>query len=307
MFTNPYQTTALRAVVIKPLLSQLQAAASRRELVQVLNDQGEPILGLYEVPAVLTDVKPFNHPVAFESFGKAYTVIDTRAFVRSTTEGKRVIQSPFEYTMAVLRGALTLGWAQRGSGDFLAMLGDLPARVFVNTVSRAIKRRMGISDADEVRLRVVTAFYYYSLFHDAGKLDETMVTNEAKRVIRITAAPPQQVYVIIEQLESGLGGLEDYAHAITKVIDNPRTEHLSGALILTMLGGLWFGAAAKEIVAVSLEFPPYFVAMCYLAAAQRGLNKIEIGKEVILQGQRNGVGDAFVRGVQGYINYLSED
>lgn len=307
MFTNPYQTTTLRALVIKTHLTQLMAAAARRELVPVSNDAGTVIPGLYEVPASLTDVKPFSHPIAFESFGTKFTVIDTRAFVRYDTTGKRIVQSTFEYAMAVLRGALTMGWAEKGSGDFLAMFGDLPAKVFTNTISRAIKRRIGISDADEVRMRVVTAFYYYSLFSPSHVLDEHAITTEAKRLIRITSAPPQLVYAILEELRDTPDCLEAFAADLVQVINNPRMEHVSAGLITTMLGGLWFGAAAREIVSASLEFPPYFIAMCYLAATQRGLNKIEIGKEVITLGQRNGVGDAFARGVQSYINHLSED
>ena len=308
MFTYPYQTTALVGTydrAIQKVISQLMRAASNQELLPVTDRAGEPIKGLYEVPGLLKDIAPFNHPVAFESFGRHYVVIDTRPFHRYTPVGERVISNQAEYNMAVVRGELTMGWANSGSGAFLTF-GDVPARVFTNVVTSAIVRRLGLSAPEYQTLAIVTAFYYYSLFTDITDIDESELITMAARIHRITRIDPNKIMSILSGYKT-LKNLQDFCDAAKAILQSPRLDNFNPLILITMMGGVWYGAAAKEIVAVSMEYPPYFMAMCYIASVDRGYNKSYLGKEVLMAGQKNNAGKDFVRAIENYIEDITHE
>ena len=302
MINNPYQTTALSGVVIKPVTEQLKVAAAEKTLLPVSLENGQNIPGLFEVNPRDKDIKPFNHPIQFESFGQTYTVIDTRAFVGVDKAGEARVTNPTEYRMAVVRGALAVGWAQ-GDREALLSMGDLPAKVFASLLTRMISTRLGLSPGDVQRLTAFNAIYYYSLFgvDDDGEASLVRMSRRVQRVIQID---PRVVVEILDH-KLKLTDLASYCAGLKKVIQSPRLEALNPGLLLSMIGGIWFGQAAREIVNASFEYPPYFVAMCYIAATERGLNKMYLGKEVQEIGRRAGLADAFTRSINNYIEDMS--
>lgn len=300
MFNNPYETTVLSAVPIKAIVEQLKVAAAHKLLEPVELANGNVIPGLYSVPATEKDIKPFNHPITFESFGVHYTVIDTRPFQSIDRVGGVRTTNPTEYNLAVIRGALTRYWSADRAEDFLTM-GDLPAKVFTNLISQTIIRRFGLSGADAQRLIAVSALYYFSLFRDlpVGD-DESAKIRMVRRLSRVTPLDPKVISDVVD-LNLKLGNLNAFCDAVRMAVPSPRLEQFNPGLFAGMIGGMWFGAAAREIVIASFEYPPYFIALCYIAATERGLNRPYLGKEVQEVGKRNGLGDAFVKGVANFL------
>ena len=292
MFVNPYSTTALAPQTPKGIVPELQAAMARRELLAV---EGHP--RILEVPVALRDIKPFFHPMIVESFGQDYVIIDTRSMVRESRSGERVVQNPGDYSNMVVRARLTYLWSVVGTVAGFTQVGDIPARTFTRVITDAIARRLGMQPADFLSLQIATAFYYYSLFRQPGPVSESDLLTVCNQITRITRIPAN---LILPKLEGAqwLNDVSEYCQFVKRILGNSRAENLNPSLLYTMLGGMWFGVDAPNVVRAALEFPPYWVAVCYTAAVDRSYNKSLIGKEIHTANQRNNVLGLFSRAVE---------
>lgn len=281
MFEYPYSTTALAAFAPKGLIPQLQAAIARRELPEV-----DEHASIREVPSTLKDIKPFHHPVVFESFGRHYVVVDTRAVVRYTSDGTRVVQNAADYNAIIARARLTYMWSVQVAVEPFKQLGDVPARTFTRILTEALSKRLGMSPAEYLKISVVSAYYYFGLFMSADELKNPDTLSMVNRIQRLTRIQPQAIMEILDGAAPP-SNITEYSTLLQKTLGTLRGEKISPAFIYTILGGFWFGADARGVVAAALEFPPYFIGMCYTAAVDRSFNKTLLGKEVLTFNNRD--------------------
>ncbi|MDH2154292.1 hypothetical protein [Stenotrophomonas sp. GD03657] len=304
MFLNPYTTTALGAIPTKAIVDQLKVLAAQKSLLSVSVGDGDPIPGLYQIDPSDKETKPFSHPIVFESFGKLYTVIDARPFCRTNRDGGVVITSQTDYKLACLRGALSMGWARGDAHEFLNFA-DVPARVFTNLIASMLNRRFGLGPGESLRTMIVAGIYFYSLFEaDTGPLSEATKVRMMRRLTKISPFDPRVVGEILD-MDLPLKTLQGFCESLQQAVPTPRLQSLNAGLLATMLGGMWFGAAAREIAFAAFEYPPYMYALCYMGGIDRGLNKTYIGAEVQNVGRKAGVVESFVRSVNHYVEDLT--
>jgi hypothetical protein len=63
--------------------------------------------------------------------------------------------------------------------------------------------------------------------------------------------------------------------------------------LFTVLGGTWFGANAKELVAVALEHPPTWISILLAAFTERSFRNSQLGK-LAERGSNKKTGEDFV-------------
>ena len=267
MFKYPYETTPCSSYQLKEIVSSLQRAIVNGELGTAKTLKNVPVEGLREVPPYSKAIQPFSHPISFDHLGKQEFVIDTRPFTTATRDLEVKISNATEYQFMVLRGRLTMSWVKDGPQAFLNM-GDLPARVFTRLLSEGIVRRMGLTPMDQMSLAIVTAYYFFCQFAPEDK-EQGQVLRTAARIARITAAPVDKVLATIEELPY-LNNVVEYCNILEQVVGTPRLNKFSAGMLYSIVGGSWFGAASREVVAVALEYPPYLYAMLYMALNDRG-------------------------------------
>lgn len=292
MIRYPYSTTALAPQAPKTAIPLLQASIARRDLVALENQPN-----ILEVPVEIRDIKPFFHPITVEAFGGEKLVIDTRSMVRLNRAGERVIQNPNDYANMLVRARLTYLWSTAPDTTVFGQVGDIPARTFTRVITDAISRRLGMPPADFLTLQIVTAFFWYSLFQGDGALSESELISVSNRISRITRIPPNQILQRLEGV-SWATNVSAYCDLVRTAIGNGRVDSLNPAMLFTMLGGMWFGVDAANVVRAALEYPPYWIAVCYTAAVDRSFNKSLIGKEVQTANQRNNALGLFAKAVE---------
>ena len=293
MFQYPYNTTALAPQEPKALIPLLQAAVARRELIQV---DGHP--SILEVPPTMKDIKPFFHPVVFESFGRHYVVIDTRPLVRLSNDGRRVVLNQGDYNNVVARARLTYMWSIQAAVASFQQLGDVPARTYTRVIAEAISHRLGMSAVDYIKLTVATAFFYYSQFEESGReVAESELLTLANKISRVTKIQAQVILPLLTGARY-LSNISEYCAFVQQILGNTRAESLNPPMLFTMLGGMWFGVDNQGTMRAALEYPPYFIAVCYTAATDRSFNKSKIGKEVQTYNQRNNALPLFAKAVE---------
>ena len=310
MFLLPYQTTPCAAYVLTGIVSALQHAAIDGQLVAAQTGKNVPIEGLFVVPPYVKSVAPFAHPLHIEVSGKPMLVIDARAFTREDRINDQLrIANPNEYEFLVLRGRLTHAWLNGYASD-LQSVGLIVPQVYTRLISEAIVRRLGLNPMDQQYLAVIVAYYYACLFTDENSLQENDVAKYAARISRITNINTVTVLQILDQLKGTdhelrvLTDITSLVEAIRTVGSSPRLEALNAGLLVQAVGGVWFGASAREIVAVGLEYPPNFIALIYMALTDRTFHGAPLTKLVEACNKRD-AGKDFVRNLANFLEMTS--
>lgn len=295
MLISPYATTACRGYRIDDLKKEIRRATmSGDNRHSILTPSGKNVISsIVGVTSDSPNIPLFTHPMPFlidptdttQLFD--YIAIDIRATTRIDRGGELKIINESEYEFQLMRGLL-MAVARLEGGNPLLSLGELPPIVFVNWLSQVITRRLGLTPAEQVKIKIVTMFYWQSLFHDVEK--DAFDEGEKRRVVTklnsMTQIPSTLSFEISDRAKP-MYSLENYTAGLVELIDTPRINSLTPGLLLSMLGGSWFGGNVKETVAVALEHPPTFLAMIHQALKERSYRKSQIGSLVYDNDKRN--------------------
>jgi hypothetical protein len=63
-----------------------------------------------------------------------------------------------------------------------------------------------------------------------------------------------------------------------EITDSVRLKDFNAGVLFTLLGNTWFGANAKEMIAVATEHPPTWIAMLLSAFTERTFKNSQIAK-----------------------------
>ncbi|QVD49099.1 hypothetical protein LUCX_29 [Xanthomonas phage vB_XciM_LucasX] len=308
MFSSPYQTTACSAYQhqVPAIQSALKRALIHDDLAPAESLKGTKFPGVYMVPPHAKEVPNFTMPIEFESPNGLAVAVDIRGLVKSTGESSFKIQAPAEYAGLVLRGALTLGWL-KGDQSTMRRFNDLAAKVFVRLLSESLVRRLGLSPYDQPAVVVVCGLFYYCNFID-GKQAVSKAEKDkiAVAVARLSRIAPNTVAEILEQELPPIQSLDSFCDALRAVLNNPRLENVNAAFIMTLMGGLWYGGNARQIMAVALEYPPVWLSLIYQAVDDRSFSGAGLTKMVDTE-NRNNAARAFSLDVAQYLEQLSDE
>jgi hypothetical protein len=309
MIDSAYQTTAASAAAAatKPIQMALKQAFIHGDLAPAKSLKGEIIEGVYIVPPYLKGVAPFTMPLEFETAHGEAIAVDARGFMRGNDADSLKVVQPGEYEGAVLQAALTRIWRRNGATE-MRRWNDLAAKVYIRLVSETLVRVLHLSAYDQQPLAVLTGYFYYTLFIGNQEIlrNEAITHEEREKIIvavsRITRVNPSKVEEIIREDLTRPYTLQDFAEMLKREIPTPRLEKLSDALIMQMLGGIWYGGNARQLVAVALEFPPAWLTMIFQAVNDRGFRGAGLTKMV----EDNNKQDAGARFTRDVLNALED-
>jgi hypothetical protein len=118
-------------------------------------------------------------------------------------------------------------------------------------------------------------------------------------IIRSGKIRPEVVYTIIDKL-GPIKDLSSFCDNISKIVENVRLEKINSAILLTILNNSWYGTNAKEIISVSLEHPPTWMALVYTALSEKTFKSSVIFKTAERLGKR-GVADQFIMSYSSFV------
>lgn len=286
MIISPYDTTACRAYDTKVIQSTLQVATVDDELLSDMETpSGRAIrANLKGVTTNSQSVPMFSHPMPFATgtlTKTTNTYLDLRGLVRVQRDGSYKVANATEYELLITRGLLTSHWVTSEDGPRdLSNLGDIAPQIYTRWLAQGITRRLGLSPQEQVKLTVVTTFFWYCLFMKDIALGDEIPENEKRRIVtklnNISQIPASLSFEIADQM-TYMGDMNAYVAKVKEVVDSPRLNNLSAGILISMLGGSWFGVNAREVTAVAIEYPPTFLAIIYLALKERGYRKSTLG------------------------------
>lgn len=291
MFNNPYETTACSGHPMQPTISALKQAYVTGELQPAKTLNGKVLQGIYTIPSYLKTIAPFYHPLPFEHQGQRIIVIDTRAYLRTAMNGDQVITQPTDYSFLLTRAALVAVWMNDGGPRDLLMIADLPARVLCDWLSKAMVRSFGLDPLMQQSITAITGYFFFCQFSDAVEHSEREKILIAGRLSRLTRVSVEEILRLIGPLKA-LKNMFDYVDAIKSQVPSSRLESLNPGILLHRIGGAWFGAAANEVAAIAIEYPPYLLAMVNTAVGDQSYRKTRLAETVQIY-DRNSAGSDF--------------
>lgn len=287
MFISPYETTACRNHRMDDI---------RRDVTHLfLENELRPYHGrVYLVGDEHTQLKPFAHPIVIDNpheRGQLIVVGDARSSSRVHRDtGELRGGSDFDFLKLRCR-LMDLMWVD-GQGTDLLNAGDFQVRVFARLMAENLGRRMNLSMETQVRVQVISAYYYVGLFYETLPDDEEFLVKMSKRISRSVGVPVPEVLSIVEDVPPMLS-TSDFTDTLAQHGNSVRLEKLKPGFLYTMLGGIWFGANNVETVAVAMEHPPTFAAMLQMTLVDRGYRKSILGQLIQRIDKRGELGEAF--------------
>lgn len=283
MIKHVYATLPCAGYQLDGITKAIKLAKIGGGVIPLELSDGTVINRCYLVTPASKEVPPFAHPIEIHEqlpngYNTFYTVSDARGFMRMDSLGKFKVTARNEYDFMVMRTYLQKLWVNDHPTDILNC-GSIQLSAFTRWVSESIAQRLGLEPVAQMRTTVIAGIYYLSLFKkDAEDIRENML-KMATQVSKATYVPVDKVLEITDVLEP-MTCLRDFCDQLAKQGQTIRLEKMNPALLYGILCGGWFGANAREVVAVALEHPPTWAALVYMALTDRSYRNCAIARYV---------------------------
>lgn len=285
MILSPYDTTACRAYNTRDIVKAIRLAIVDDEVYHSPETPSgrHTMAHLIGITPASQNVPVFSHPLVARERDDDNLIpnifLDLRGLVRTQRDGSQKITNATEYELLIIRGLLTSHWVNHGPHD-LSTLGDIAPQIYTRWLSQGITRRLGLSPQEQVKVTIVAAFYWYCHFMHDMKNGDAISENDKRRIVTklnsITQIPSSLSFEVADTM-TYMGDLASFVETLQRVVESPRLERMGVGLLISMLGGSWFGMNAREVTAVAIEYPPTFLAIIYVALKDRGYRKSILG------------------------------
>lgn len=220
-------------------------------------------------------VPSFNHPI--RNKWTRDISIDLRTYTSfDKVERKIMIKDLSLFKIDQIRSTFIHLTPELSAEEFLSF-SKLPAVIYATAIANMITMRNPL-EADALQnimalalMFYVNRFYPYSVWDD-----EDTARQMAKKYATALRINPS---VIIEFADKKipLNSLSDLAKAIGEHSNSLRLENITAGSLILMSRSLWYGPNAADMIAVGLDDPSTFMALCYAACEEFNYRKTKIG------------------------------
>lgn len=248
----------------------------------------------------------FSHPLLIESNTQKSLYCDFRTVLANRlnqANEKPIIKNKTEFDLIKARFALNLIWLA-APPTLLRDVSTVHGSMYAAWVSEGIANKFNLDPKERFYLAIIAAAFYYTLFLDKDKLDEEDKEKMQAFAIKYTKAPYNMISEVVEQITE-LNNITDFCNTTKAILQNPRIESLNAGLMVNILGGSWFGTNARENMAVALEHPPTWIALCFCALRDRTYRNSGISR-IGERYEKHKGGDLFIKGIVSLINNYSD-
>lgn len=267
MFKHSFDTAGGSAVFPSELPGKLLIAKAEGKLDPVSQFKG--LLALTQSTKETANIPFFRHPFAMDVQSEPLTFIDLRPYRNSLSQNaKGEVEFVNEGAAGILfrRAILEMNW-EKGAMDGFFFNIDVPLAIFSKWIGGLLKSKLTLNDAVGEKVQALVAFYYYCLHTEKNQFDTRQRQVFTVKISRILNIPYQRLESWFEPLDY-MANLEDLCVALAKYGNSLSLKRIDHRVIWGLVATSWFGGAdVRELLTVSLEYPPTFIAMIYAACA----------------------------------------
>ena len=257
----PLQTSMGSGLLHNDVNKDLLRALGSRDLDEMLHHEDEDNVKHISIVTKrygVDDIVVFNHPIHIEFRGNPYIISDLRPFTRVAENDKGwEISNNKEFDFTVIKSILTAKWYAEDRTDMGAE-GRLAGTVFAHMLANKISDHYGLHTGVKIDITIVAALYYSYLFKDS--IDEYRDISKVQDVYKHLELPVRNIERVIGAVESPTS-LATLVAAIKTASNTVKTTNLNIGTLLTMMNSIFYGFNSREVIAIALEYPPYWIAM----------------------------------------------
>lgn len=256
IYETAYETLAAKYTDVSDIKEDLLYGLSTGNLIQ--HERNKYLL---YANSFSSQVKPFAHPIVIDN----NIFIDTRMLTKFDKMSNSIAINK-EFTSVVINATFTIDYWLNGGTEEILLADTYHVNLFARLFSLNLGMRLNLDQRAVSMLEIITGWFYTSLFYQDTSSQEYKV--KAARIIsRATRYPMETVMEM--SAENYDKGIESFVEHIKQLDVSRRLENLTPALIYTMLGGIWFGPNANQVMAVALEHPPTWLSLVYMSVIDK--------------------------------------
>lgn len=260
----------------------------------VVDENNKNIYRLYSHD--LDDVPAFFHPILGRDRLDEKLILDLRQYTRlDRASGDYQFKLTNESSYHINRGLLNAIWIERDP-FVLLNVSPLPMIIFSSWISENISRRFALDPKDQLSLAIFSAYYYYCLFSDNDAFDDEDKNRIISSISRNLRCSSMDVIAVLDQTPYVITSIQHFCSELENVTSNIRLKNFNPTVLFQLLGGSWFGTNARELIAVSLEHPPTWIALVLSAFTERTYRNTILAKTAERKANR-AAGDNFSRAI----------
>lgn len=253
----------------------------------------KPVI-LYGASAEEADIPELEFPIINNDRG--WICFDMRKFYSVDRRTKAITpKSSFEFDFARLKNVLSGLW----SVGFIKEMYQFtyPQAVFARWLSNVIGDKHGLK-LDAKIIEIMALIYYSRLFSD-----DTTRANDELMKLKIRLSDMNYSPGLLEDVYSKtleMNTLDDFCDLLYEVTGNVRLKDFNANLLIRLISTSWIGMNYRTFIALSLEYPPIFIAMAYFSVESNIYRKSIIGLAADSVGKR-GKREEFVDAINKFI------
>lgn len=279
IFYSPYETTIGSKFNTDRSQAAIRQSLGLRYPWMKINEANKTIF-IYPNPVVPT----FSHPLTLETVkGLTYTVCDLSSFIRERQEGEYVVANKPLFSLQTIRTVLTSDLINNGTRSIKSLSPNI-VKTYVDLITSSLSMAFSLNNEEVLALRALSGWMYYSMLHNdpyAGELEFDALIAKLSREINI---PSSFLYRYIDQ--EFYKNVSDFLEKLRQKITNPAVQKINEGLFYTVIAknlnaNVWIGLEKQEILAMSVEHIPTFVATLVICLSEQvfknaGLTKMAL-------------------------------
>lgn len=279
IFYSPYETTIGSKFNTDRSQAAIRQSLGLRYPWMKINEANKTIF-IYPNPVVPT----FSHPLTLETVkGLTYTVCDLSSFIRERQEGEYVVANKPLFSLQTIRTVLTSDLVNNGTRSIKSLSPNV-VKTYVDLITSSLSMAFSLNNEEVLALRALSGWMYYSMLHNdpyAGELEFDALIAKLAREINI---PSSFLYRYIDQ--EFYKNVSDFLEKLRQKITNPAVQKINEGLFYTVIAknlnaNVWIGLEKQEILAMSVEHIPTFVATLVICLSEQvfknaGLTKMAL-------------------------------
>lgn len=279
IFYSPYETTIGSKFNTDRSQTAIRQSLGLNYPWMKINEANKTVF-IYPNPVVPT----FSHPLTIETVkGLTYTFCDLSSFIRERQEGEYVIANKPLFSLQTIRTVLTSDLINNGTRSIKSLSPNV-VKTYVDLITSSLSMAFSLNNEEVLALRALSGWMYYSMLHSdpyAGDLEFDALVAKLAREINI---PSSFLYRYLDQ--EFYRNVGDFLEKIRQKISNPAVEKINEGLFYTVIAknlnaNVWIGLEKQEILAMSVEHIPTFVATLVICLSEQvfknaGLTKMTL-------------------------------
>jgi hypothetical protein len=161
----------------------------------------------------------------------------------------------------------------------LKAIGSFPAQAFVETIFEILNRLYMLDPMEQMKVKVIASYYYNEVLFHSGNNENVNMARIAMSINKSTKVPTATVLEILNELDKDhpIENIDSLCKAFVGV-NHLKLGRLTAPVLLTSIGTIWFGSAAKQRIAIAIEYPPMWTVLCYAALNEASFKRTPLGK-----------------------------